>query len=100
MSFLKAVIALKIERHVLPDPGFIREVYRHDLDRLVWVAKLWVELDVARRANARFDRHWAVVSSWRVESRYALLDRQRSLLMLKVVGESSAGVLPWLQKYW
>jgi HEPN domain-containing protein len=97
---LKAVIASQLERHVLPEPGFLREVYHHDLDRLVAVAKLRAELDAARRASIRFDTNWTVVKAWSVESRYELIDRWRSAAMIKAVGEASAGVLPWLQKYW
>lgn len=97
---LKAVIAYRIERHVLPEPGFFREVYHHDLDRLVGAAKLRAELDAARRADARFDRNWAVVSEWSVESRYELIDHRRSTLMVRAVGAPSAGVLPWVQQYW
>ena len=96
---LKAVIAYRIERHVLPE-GFFREVYHHDLERLVGVAKLRAELDAARRANARFDRNWAVASEWSVESRYELIDHRRSTLMVRAVGAPSAGVLPWVQQYW
>ena len=97
---LKAAIARRIERHVLPDPGFIREVYQHDLDRLISVARLRVELDSARRANARFDGNWTVVSDWGVESRYELIDRRRSVALVRAVGETSTGVLPWVQQYW
>jgi hypothetical protein len=97
---LKAVIALRIERHVLPEPGFLREVYHHDLDRLVGVANLRVELDSARRASARFNTNWTVVKEWSVESRYEIIDRRRSMAIVKALGESSAGILPWLQRYW
>jgi HEPN domain-containing protein len=97
---LKAVIARQIERHVLPEPGFLREVYHHDLERLVGAANLRVELDRVRRADTKFDANWAVVRKWSVESRYEVIDRQRSVTMIKAVGESSAGILPWLQKYW
>jgi HEPN domain-containing protein len=93
---LKAVIAYRIERHVLPEPSFFREVYHHDLDRLVGAAKLRAELDAARRADPRFNRNWTVVSEWSVESRYELIDHRR----VRAVGALSGGVLPWVQQYW
>jgi HEPN domain-containing protein len=49
---LKAAIARQVEQHVLPDPRFIREVYQHDLTRLLGLANLRVELDKARRQTA------------------------------------------------
>ncbi len=97
---LKAIIVRRIERHVLPEPGFFRDVYHHDLDRLVGVANLRVELDRARRASARFNTNWSIVGAWSVESRYEIIDRQLSTALVRAVGESSAGILPWLQKYW
>jgi HEPN domain-containing protein len=95
---LKAAIASQIERHVLPDPRFMRDVYQHDLVRLVSLAKLQVELTTARKANARFDANWIIVKDWSVESRYELIDRARSLAMVKAVGESQAGVFQWVQR--
>lgn len=97
---LKAAIARQIERHVLPDPRIIRDVYQHDLDRLVSLAKLRIEFDSARRADARLDTNWAIVGDWSVESRYELIDRVRSVAMVKAVGEPSSGVFRWVQQHW
>jgi HEPN domain-containing protein len=97
---LKAAIARRIERHVLPDPRFIRDVYQHDLERLVGLARLRTELDNARKASARLDTNWAIVSKWSVESRYELIDRQRGVAMVKAVSETSSGVFQWVQQHW
>jgi HEPN domain-containing protein len=97
---LKAAIARQMERHVLPDPKFIRDVYQHDLDRLVGLARLRIELDTDRKASARLNANWAIVSDWSVESRYELIDRVRSVAMVKAVGESSSGVFQWVQQHW
>jgi HEPN domain-containing protein len=97
---LKAVIARQIERHVLPDPRFIREVYQHDLDRLVGLAELRIDLGNARRGSARFDANWTIASDWSVESRYELIDSPRSTSMVKAVGERSSGVFQWVQQHW
>jgi hypothetical protein len=85
---------------VLPDPRFIREVYQHDLDRLVGLAKLRIDLDSARRASVRLNANWAIASAWSVESRYELVDRERSVAMVKAVGQSSSGVFRWVQQHW
>lgn len=97
---LKAVVARQMERHVLPDPRFIRDVYQHDLERLVGLARLRIELDAARRNNARLNANSAIVSDWNVESRYELINRVRSRAMVKAVGEPSSGVFRWLQQHW
>jgi HEPN domain-containing protein len=97
---LKSAIARQIQQHVLPDPRFIREVYQHDLDRLVGLARLRVDLDGTRRASARFDANWVIVSDWSVESRYELLDSVRGAAMVKAVSERSSGVFQWVQQHW
>jgi len=97
---LKAAIARQIERHVLPDPTFLRNVYQHNLTKLIGLAKLGIELETARKANARLDANWAIVSDWNVESRYELIDPVRSVAMVKAVGEPSSGVFQWVQQHW
>lgn len=97
---LKAAIARQIERHVLPDARFIRDVYQHDLERLVGLARLRVELAGARKSDARLDTNWAIVSAWNVESRYELINRVRGVAMVKAVGETSSGVFQWVQQHW
>jgi HEPN domain-containing protein len=97
---LKAAIARQMERHVLPDPKLVREVYQHDLDKLLGLARLRIELDKDRKTNARLNANWAIVSDWSVESRYEVIDRVRSLAMVKAVSESSFGVFQWVQRHW
>lgn len=97
---LKAVIARQMEHHVLPDPKFIREVYHHDLDKLVGLSRLRPALDSDRKSNARLNANWAIVSDWKVESRYELIDRVRSRAMVKAVGGPSTGIFQWVQHHW
>jgi HEPN domain-containing protein len=97
---LKAVISRQVEHNVLPDSKFIRDVYQHDLNRLVNLAKLRVEFDTARRASVHLNANWAIVSEWNVESRYELVDSARSTSMVKAVSERSSGVFRWLQQHW
>jgi hypothetical protein len=94
------VIARRIERHVLPEPSFLRDIYHHDLDRLVGVADLRIELGTTRRTGPKFNANWAVVRKWSAECRYQVIDHGRSVAIVRAVGESPAGVFPWLQKYW
>jgi hypothetical protein len=97
---LRAVVAREVERQVLPQPGFLRDVYQHDLARLIGAADLRKELDQTRQMSIRFTANWAIVSKWKVDSRYEVVDRHRSVGMIRAVGASSTGVLPWLRKYW
>jgi hypothetical protein len=97
---LKAAIARQIERHILPDAKFIRDVYQHDLDKLVGLARLRIDLDTSRKSNPRFNANWAIVKDWSVESRYELIDPVRSVAMVKAVSEPKFGVFQWLQQHW
>ena len=69
-------------------------------DRLVAVADLSVELPRARSADGNFNANWTVARRWNVDSGYEVIGRQRSVAMIKAAGDSSAGVLLWLRKYW
>jgi hypothetical protein len=63
-------------------------------------ARLQIELDKARSANARLTANWAIVRRWSVESRNELIDRERGVAMVKAVAESSSGVFQWVQQRW
>lgn len=70
---LKACIAKNTKRHDFPpSPNAIKDIYTHDLVKLLGAAKLQVALDAERRKNVPFSTKWDVVKDWNINSRYAL----------------------------
>jgi HEPN domain-containing protein len=97
---LKACIARNTKRNDFPpNLDAIRDIYTHDLVKLIRAAKLQTELDIDRRRNASLDNKWAlVIQDWRVSSRYAIGGLNARDLYRAVAGRN--GVMQWLRQRW
>jgi HEPN domain-containing protein len=51
---LKAVISRAFVAEAIPSPKFVRDIYSHDLDSLINIARLRAELDRECASNERF----------------------------------------------
>jgi hypothetical protein len=96
---LKACIAKNIRRHDFPpNPNAVRDIYTHDLVKLIGAARLQTALDADRRKNASFNNKWDVVKDWNVNSRYAVRGLSARDLYRAVAGRN--GVMQWLRQRW
>jgi HEPN domain-containing protein len=96
---VKACIAKNTDRHDFPpNPSIIKNIYTHDLDKLVGAAKLQAALDAERRRNASFKTKWDVVKDWSINSRYAVGGLNARDLYRAVAGRN--GVMQWLRQRW
>ena len=97
---LKACIAKNTKRNDFPpNLNIIRDIYSHDLSKLLTAAKLQTALDAERRRNASLDNRWAVVlKDWNVNSRYAVGGLNARDLYRAVAGRN--GVMQWLPQRW
>ena len=96
---LKACIAKNTKRHDFPPKqNAVREIYTHDLAKLVGAAKLQASLDTNGRANTSFQNNWDVVKDWSVNSRYAVSGLNARELYAAVAGRN--GVMQWLRQRW
>jgi hypothetical protein len=70
---VKACIAKNTRRHDFPlNPSAVRDIYTHDLVKLIGAARLQRALDSDRRRNTSLNNSWDVVKDWNVNSRYEL----------------------------
>ncbi|CAN7371272.1 HEPN domain-containing protein [Phyllobacterium sp. LjRoot231] len=97
---LKACIARSFSPETIPDKRFVNEIYSHDLDRLMRLAKLNVVLEDERNLRPRFGTHWSAVSEWSEETRYDTIDVFRATDMRRAMLDQDDGVFQWLQKHW
>lgn len=97
---LKACIARRFREDTLPDPALVRNVYVHDLERLVGVAEMDVPLRRAQEGDRKFASHWSIAVEWRESIRYESVDRSACLAMLDAIGDEQSGILQWLKKHW
>ena len=97
---LKACIAKRVTRHVLPDKKFIDALYTHDIDKLVGLAGLRTELKEQQAEDGEFAAFWGIVGEWTVDSRYTSTDDYSAQLMVLAVAHPQSGVLQWIKQHW
>ncbi len=96
---VKACIAENTKRHDFPaNQSAIKDIYTHDLVKLVGAAKLQTALDTERRKNISFNNKWDVVKDWNINSRYAVSGLNARDLYRAVAGRN--GVMRWLRLRW
>ena len=96
---MKACIAKNTGRYDFPPtPNAIKDIYTHDLVKLIGAAKLKTALDADRRRNSSLNNKWDVVKDWNINSRYATSGLDAGALYKAVAGKN--GVMPWLRRHW
>jgi len=96
---VKACIAKNTRRYDFPpNQNAIKEIYTHDLAKLIRAAKLEAALDTARKGNILFKNKWDVLKDWNVNSRYATSGLNARDLYAAVTGRN--GVMQWLRQRW
>jgi hypothetical protein len=74
---LKARIARDFRAEDSPDRRDVRDIFVHDLNRLLNLSKLKAALDA--EAAAALVENWRIVSDWTENSRYRLLEEAREI---------------------
>ncbi len=96
---LKPCIAKNTRRHDFPPKqAAIKDIYTHDLVRLMGAAKLQEALDADMKTSGAFKVNWDVVKGWNVDSRYETRGLSARDLYRAVAGRK--GVMPWLRQRW
>ena len=96
---LKACYAKEVKRHDFPDKR-VRDVFTHDLERLIILAGLKDELKAARKLNSGFRAAWDFASEWSEESRYSVWTKEDAETIIEAVNRRKDGVLSWVKRYW
>jgi hypothetical protein len=96
----KAVISRAFLAQAIPSPRFVRDIYSHDLDKLVNVAGLRAELDTERASNERFAANWLLVRDWSEQSRYELTTTEDARYLLDAIEHPKEGILAWIRNRW
>ncbi len=98
---LKACIARRTREHDFPPrPETVRDMYTHDLTRLVKTAGLQEELDRSSQTDPQLDRFWSTVRAWSEQTRYLITPPSQAGDLIQAVEDPQHGVLLWLQRYW
>lgn len=94
---IKARIALLFRADTIPDRKLVMDVYSHDLNKLIGLARLTDELSLEIEGSQKFADHWTTVSLWTEASRYRMVDAASSAAMRNAMMDSEEGVFQWLQ---
>jgi HEPN domain-containing protein len=96
---VKACIAKNTRRYDFPpNQNAIKDIYTHDLAKLIRAAKLETALDTDRKGNILFKNKWDVLKDWNVNTRYATSGLNARDLYAAVTGRN--GVMQWLRQRW
>ena len=99
---LKACIAKETKQHDFPDrPEQIRQIYSHNLQQLLSLAKLKDKLETDMQSNKDLRAYWNRVVDWNEEKRYELgLTEKEAQEFYQAIADPVNGVLSWLKKWW
>jgi len=97
---LKACIARKTKRYEFP-PKDSRQLYEHELGKLVALAGLKTALDAEMTNVKAFEDNWATVKDWKVDARYETkIAKNQAENLYAAITDDPNGVLLWLKNYW
>lgn len=98
---LKACIAKKTrEFDFPPDPTTIRDIYVHDLEKLVKAAGLKPALDKDLQKDRNLEVNWALVKDWTEKSRYEEHGQTKAENLYDAITDKKHGVLQWISRRW
>jgi HEPN domain-containing protein len=95
---LKACISKKTRRHEFPDKDYAYDVYTHNVDKLLKLAKLDKQMEKDMRNNPALAANWGVVRGWSEDSRYVASGLKGTDLHAAISGTD--GVLAWIKQRW
>ncbi len=94
---LKAVLSSRFQADTIPDPSWLKDVFTHNLKRLISLALLDDDLKLKSDADPEFKARWEIVLEWRETSRHDVRDSRDAERLIEAIGDSQYGVLPWLK---
>ena len=97
----KARLAKQTKRYDFPpEPGFVREIYSHDLEQLLRKANLQKVFIQEEARDPQFGVNWTIVSEWNAKSRYELQSERKARAIVRAVSDLQHGVLRCIRRSW
>lgn len=98
---LKACIAKQTKKFDFPpNPTTIRDIYVHDLEKLIKAAGLRRALDEDLEKDSDLEVNWALVKDWNEKSRYEKHTETEAQNLYDAITDKKHGVLQWLSRRW
>jgi HEPN domain-containing protein len=93
---LKACIAKRTREHDFPDRDLGRDVFTHDLSKLLGLAGLSAQLGESRDVKV----NWRQVGRWSESFRYEPQGEQEAHDLFEAISDNQGGVLAWIKLHW
>ncbi len=93
----KAVLSSRFRADTIPNRELVREIFTHDLTKLLNLADLRQDLADRQDADPQFRGRWEVALKWKENSRYEIRDANEAIELLDAIDDPKHGVLPWLR---
>jgi HEPN domain-containing protein len=95
---LKAVLSSRFRADTLPDPTWLRDVFTHNLERLLKLSLL--DEEVRRKADVddEFKAKWAIVLEWNESTRYYIREQRDAIALVEAIDGQQNGIYPWLKE--
>lgn len=97
---IKACIASQFSANDIPDAKLVRDIYSHDLVKLIALAGLKQLLDKKIAESTNFAANWGIVKEWSEASRYEALTVGDAQYLISAITNPTDGVLPWIKTHW
>jgi len=98
---LKARLAKRTKRYEFPpEPGFVRDLYTHNLGQLLDKADLKEAFDREEARDPEFGVNWSIIKDWNPKSRYEQKSQRKAQAIVKAVSDPQHGVLRCIRRRW
>jgi HEPN domain-containing protein len=98
---LKACIARQTRRYDFPPAEkVVRDIYTHDLDKLVKSAGLRLPLDGELQNDPQLEVNWSLAKDWSEGGRYRQYSEREARSLLEAITNPNHGVLKWISQHW
>lgn len=97
---IKACISTQFSADDIPDAKLVRDVYTHDLVKLIGIAGLKRPLDDRIADSAAFAANWAIAKDWTEAARYESFTVGDAHFLISAITNPDDGILPWIKTHW
>ena len=98
---LKACIAKQTKQYDFPpSERIVRDIYTHDIDKLIKSAGLKPQLDEELKQDQQFEVNWSLAKDWSEKSRYERYEETKAHDLLNAINDANHGVLKWISQHW
>ena len=94
---LKAVISSRFQTDTIPDPGWLKDIFTHNLEKLEKLALLDDDLKLKNDSDAEFKARWDIVTEWSESRRYYVRQQGDAETLIEAIDNAQHGVFQWLR---